>query len=75
MSSTCYKIPRLMMNIHCFGRNLATASCCLPPVQLPANKYDISYLSSRLSLDILGADYLVCCNAGKHIFGMFYLMR
>ncbi|KEH42009.1 4'-phosphopantetheinyl transferase [Medicago truncatula] len=38
MSSTRYKIPWLMMNIYCFGRNLATASCCLPPVQLPAQK-------------------------------------
>ncbi|XP_020236894.1 uncharacterized protein LOC109816332 isoform X2 [Cajanus cajan] len=29
---------RLMMNIHCFGRNLVTASSSLPPVQLPAQR-------------------------------------
>ncbi|XP_024629317.1 uncharacterized protein [Medicago truncatula] len=38
MSSTRYKIPWLTMNIYCFGRNLTTASCCLPPVQLPTHK-------------------------------------
>ncbi|KAK7345324.1 hypothetical protein VNO77_15926 [Canavalia gladiata] len=29
---------RLMVNMHCFGRNLITASSSLPPVQLPAHK-------------------------------------
>ncbi|XP_058771249.1 uncharacterized protein LOC131644707 [Vicia villosa] len=36
MSSMLYNKLRLTMNIHCFGRNLATASCSLSPVQLPA---------------------------------------
>ncbi|RDX69291.1 Rho GTPase-activating protein 1, partial [Mucuna pruriens] len=30
--------PRLMMNIHCFGRNLITASSSLPHVQLPVQR-------------------------------------
>ncbi|CAK8571377.1 unnamed protein product [Lathyrus sativus] len=38
MSSMLYRKRPFMMNIGCFGRNLATASCSLSPVQLPAQK-------------------------------------
>ncbi|KAK2442086.1 4'-phosphopantetheinyl transferase superfamily [Trifolium repens] len=34
----CYNKPRLMTNVYSVGRNLATASCSLSPVQLPAQK-------------------------------------